>query len=356
MRVDPRPPITSYPSMRLKRHSRLGGFLFGMGAAVLVGGAGCQSGSAGDPPFRGLDRSDAYAAETRGRSIDGAPATPPATVNGEPIEWAELHGPLAEAAGSAMLEEIALERLLAAEMAQRGRTVGEADIERERRLLMETLAVEGDSFATEQLVERVRERRGLGPQRFGAMLRRNAMLRALIADRVEVRPDQVELAWRVRHGERVRVRIIVTESEREAQAARRDVLAGAPAELELRFAAMAEERSTDASKARGGLVEAFSPEDPAYESSIRSAVSGLRPGEVSPIVAVRTGFALVYLDERVPADGVSLSSAAPDLREELRIRQERLLMDELAEQLLAEARITAFDAALRWSRDAAAER
>jgi parvulin-like peptidyl-prolyl isomerase len=328
--------------------------LFGLIAPAWC--VGCGGGAREASPFGGLDRADQYAAQRRERTITSEAGPPPATVNGEPVAWEELRGPLAETAGAAVLEEIALLRQLEAEMARRGLAVGEAEVDRERRLLVETLAVEGDSLATEQLVTRVRERRGLGPQRFAQLLRRNAMLRALVRDRVDVRSDQVELAWRVQHGERVRIRIIVTETEREAQAARRELLGGAPADLEIRFAALAEERSTDASAARGGLVDAFSPADPAYESSIRSAVSQLQPGNVSPIVAIRTGFAIVYMDERLPPDGTPLDAATSGLREELRMRQERLLMDELAAQLLAEARITAFDNALRWSRDAGSER
>ncbi|HZW11363.1 MAG TPA: peptidylprolyl isomerase [Phycisphaerales bacterium] len=331
------------------QHCIAGGLLLGIAAAW---GAGCGGGSRGPTPFEGVERAEEYAAGSRGRAIGGQADSPPATIDGEPVEWEELRAPLSETAGAAVLEEIALGRLLDAEMTRRGLTVGQAELGQERRLLTEMLAVEGDTHATEQLLTRVRERRGLGPARFAELLRRNAMLRALVRDRVDVRTDQVELAWRVQHGERVRTRIIVTETEREAQTTRRELLQGAPDDLEFRFAALAEERSTDASAPRGGLVEPFSPDDPAYESSIRSAVASIEPGTVSPIVAIRTGFALVYLDERLPPDGTALEAAAPRLREELRIRQERLLMDQLAAELLAGARITAFDDALRWSQSA----
>jgi len=322
--------------------------LFLAGALLLHG---CAGGSGESSEFKGLERAEAYAGQGGGRSISGEAGPPPVTVNGEPVEWDDLRGPLAEAAGAAVIEEIALERLLAAETARRGLSVGEADLARERQLLEQMLAA-GSAEETDrgQLVSRVRQRRGLGPLRYASLLRRNAMLRALVGDRVEVRADQVELAWRVQHGERVRIRIIVVPTEREAQAARQDVLAGDPAGLEARFMTLAEARSTDPSGARGGLIEPFSTEDPAYEASIRSAAAALSPGQVGPIVAIRNGFALVYMDERIPADGVTLEASRTSLDRELRVRQERLLMDELAAQMLADARVTTFDDALSWSR------
>jgi parvulin-like peptidyl-prolyl isomerase len=177
------------------------------------------------------------------------------------------------------------------------------------------------------------------------------MLRALVRGRAEVRPDQVELAWRVRHGERVRIRVLVTATEREAQAARRELSTVAGTELESRFITLAERDSTDASAPRGGLIEQFSTSDPAYEAPIRTAAEGLQPGQLSPIVAIRSGYAIIYMDERIPADGVSLDEARERLASELGLRQERILMDELATQLLADARVTTFDESLTWSRN-----
>lgn len=321
---------------------------------VLLTGAlaGCN-GSSSPRDFRGLDRAEAYASGGRTISADGAP---PASVDGAPVEWEELRDRLAEAAGATVLEEIALERQLDREMRRRGIAVGEGEIAAERRLLLETVSREAPGENTEQLVTILRARRGLGPARYEAMLRRNAMLRALVQDRVELTPEQLERAWRVRHGERVRIRIIVTQTEREAAAARQAALAGEPALLESRFMSLAEQVSTDASAARGGLIETFSADDPAYESAVRLAVADLQPGGVSPVVAVRNGFSVIYLDERLAPDGVSFATAEPALRAELRLRQERLLMDELAAQLLSEARITTFNDALGWSRQAGTER
>lgn len=312
---------------------------------------GCGS-TASDPnAFRGVEAAERYAEGDPGRRIDGLSATPPLTIGGEAIGWQEITPRLGEAAGGLVVEEMALERLLAREVARRGLSASENDLASERAWLLATVAG-GRQLAEDEanlLISEVRRRRGLGPVRFASLLRRNAMLRALVRDRVEVWPDQVELAWRVRHGERVRVRLIVARSEREAQRMREEAIEGPASEVELRFANLAEAHSTDPSATRGGLVEPFSTEDPAYEQAIRQAVVQLEPGQVSPIVAIAGGFAVVYLDERLPPDGATLEDTRGRLTEQLRRQQERLLMDELATQLLAEARVNVIDESLSWS-------
>ncbi|MCC7388184.1 MAG: peptidylprolyl isomerase [Phycisphaerales bacterium] len=338
------------------RVTRVAPRALGIGAALLI--AGCGPSQSGPDTFRGLDASDRFTAGDSGRRIGPAGSPPPLSIDAREVTWDELTPRLAEAAGGLVVEEITLDRLLAQEMDRRGLQVSDADLESERDWLELTI-LEGTprvGSASDDLVYQVRQRRGLGPIRFESLLKRNAMLRALVRERVAVREEQVQLAWRVQHAERLRVRLIVTPTEREAQAAAGRALAGDPAGLELRFTELAQELSTDPSGARGGLIEPFSPEDPAYEQAIRTTAASLQPGQIGPVVAIRNGFALLYLDERLPADGVTLDQARADLTEQLRRRQERLLMDELASQLLAEARVRVLDESLNWSVRAGQER
>lgn len=337
---------------RSLRKPQIARFALLLTAAATLSGCGAPK---GPDAFRGLDEADRYASRPQGRRIGTLESPPPATVDGEPVTWEEVQAYLGEAAGAAVLDEIALERRLAREMTRRGLSLSEEAIEQERLRLTQTLAG-GTQGNEERLIAQVRARRGLGPTRYAAMLRRNAMLRSLVADRVDVRPDQIDLAWRVQHGEKLAIRIIVTPTERQAALVRQQLADGDPTQLEARFISLAPEQSTDPSGSRGGQIEPFSAADPAYEPAVRAAADQLQPGQLGPIVAVRSGFALVYLQRRVPADGVTLEGATPVLARELRIRQERLLMDELAAQLLAEAKITTFDDALGWSRQAGSAR
>ncbi len=349
--------IPSDLGMIYTTHSSKAGFWGMIGLAGMVGlvaiqlAAGCSQSNSGPNAFRGVERAEQYAEGTSGRRITSVNASAPLSINGEAVSWDTILPRLGEAAGGLVVEEVALERLLASELTRRDMSISAEDLDREHQWLLTTIAGTRQVNETEvyQLISEIRRRRGLGPERYASLLRRNAMLRALVRDRVEVQPEQVELAWRVQHGERVQTRIIVTPTQREAQQLRVQALAGDAAGIEVRFAKLAQTHSTDNSAPRGGLIEPFSTEDPAYEETIRKAAALLEPGQVGPIVAIRNGFALVYLDARLPGDGVTLDETRTTLTEQLRQRQERLLMDALATQLLAEARVNVIDPSLSWS-------
>ena len=94
---------------------------------------------------------------------------------------------LAEAAGGEILEEIALDRLLADEVERRGLSVTSEEIRREESLLLDSLIqaeVASDIRQGRRLLTDLRERRGLGEHRYSALLRRSASLRALVQERI----------------------------------------------------------------------------------------------------------------------------------------------------------------------------
>lgn len=322
-------------------------FAAGAACGVLTACASQNQTREGPNPrdLRGLEASERQVSAGR----QPAPVErPPVMVDGQPVSWDELRAALSEAAGAAAVEEIALSRIVEAEFARRGLQLTEADLQRERELVERSLAAEGaGSDSAAEMLSRIRRSRGLGPARFDSLLRRNAMLRRLVQAEVVITDEQVRTAHAVRHGPRCRARIIVAPSEREAAQARSRVEGAAD-----RRAAFIEEaiaRSTDPSASRGGLLEPISPADPAYPVSVRRALEALRPGELSPVVALEHGYALLLLDERTEGDGTPIDAVRPELERLLRTRQERVLMDRTASQMLETARITVFDPSLEWS-------
>lgn len=252
------------------------------------------------------------------------------------------------------LQEVVLDRLLARECERRGIRITEADLATERQALTDTLVRDAGASAAdaERLLERIRRQRGLGDARFAALLRRNAQMRRLVAPEVSITTDEVAQAFRMLHGEKYRARVIIVPTH--AQAARiRSELEGGAGPLTPRFIEAAVAHSTDASAARGGLINPISPADPAYPASVREALAATEPGRLTPVVAVDRGFAILLLEERIPADGTALATVAPQIEAQVRRRRERLLMDELARRLLAGARLTPLDRALEWSMNAA---
>ncbi|MFI4897187.1 MAG: peptidylprolyl isomerase [Phycisphaerales bacterium JB059] len=271
------------------------------------------------------------------------PARAPAIINGQAVAWSELHARLGELAGRQALEELALDRALERELQRRGLSVHEDDLRQERDLLNREIGV---SDAANVLGE-IRRQRRLGPEGFNALIRRNAMLRALTRESVTVEPREVELAERVRHGARKGARILVTPTEREAAALRREIL-GAPGDRLEAFIARAATRSIDASGARGGDIGAVSPVDPAFPDSLRRALDALAPGQVSNVIAIDGGFAVLMVERDIPAEAVSASQRAR-IERELRLRKQRLAMDRLADQLLDRSSVSVLDPSLAWS-------
>ncbi|MBL8763161.1 MAG: peptidylprolyl isomerase [Phycisphaerae bacterium] len=306
-------------------------------------------------PERGLRRAEEEVrgggAGTSGSGSARRTDTPVALVGGQPVTCEALRAALLEYGGGIIVEELALDLALSEEAVRRGVSVSDADARREEQLLRQSLgrnAAAAESQAAE-LVGELRRTRGLGEARFSALLRRSALLRALIRERVAIPEPLIEQVYRIRHGERFVIRIITTENERDATHAAEALNGLSGAELAARFAELARGVSKDPSAVRGGQIEALSPVDPSYPSSLRSVLERTAVGAITPVIALDRGYALALLEQRLPPSGVTLPAVEGDIREEVRRRQERLEMDRLAQELMSRAQVTPLDPALRWS-------
>lgn len=312
------------------------------------------------------------------------PDAPAALVDGRSVSWGDLQPALAEAAGALVLGEVVLDTALEARASAAGIVITPDAIERERSLLLASMTPAGGSADDAvRALARVRAERGLGPVRYAALLRRTALLRALVAPTISVSPEVLDEAFAIRYGEQVLVRMIVTASEREASdalqavGADRDPPTGAVPGGEapgvqtpesdaqrreggslraMRFASVAAKVSTDASRSSGGLLEPFSPRDTRYPAALRALVARLSVGEIGgPIALVassdagaRTSFGVVYLEERRPAQAVTLESVRASLEAELRAGLERRAMDRLADEVLRAVPVSVMDRGLGW--------
>jgi hypothetical protein len=281
--------------------------------------------------------------------VRGAASRPTVTVSGIPVDLDRVLPVLGEAAGAVAVEETAIDLLARRELERAGLTISTADIQAEERALQDALERAGAGGpGAGDIIMQMRRSRGLGPVRYAALLERNAMLRRLVRDECEPTAEQVTQGIDVRYGPRYVVRIIVAATQLEA-AEIRGRLAAVPADQrQVAFATQAFERSIDPSRDRGGLLEPISPADVSYASSVRSAVAALPPDELSAVVALDNGFALL-LGVRAIAAESQPADAAPRVRAELRSRLERIAMDQLARRLLATSPPTVFDASMNWS-------
>ena len=327
--------------------------LYRLGGATVAGVllVGC-AGDSQPRPLAGVERAE--------RRIDASAPPPsvaeraPVVLNGSPIPWSELHPYLAEAGGRAALEEAMLDRLIDRELESQGLRVTQADADAEYAELVTLLRTRvGDGGEdSETLVVDMRRAMGLGPHRFKATLMRNAKLRALVRDRVEVSEDDLRLAYEIDYGPRTRVRLITTPTQRDAAAVSRSLAGLGGESLRLGFAQAAMDHSTDPSGPAGGLIESLSPADPAYPAGLTQAISGLSVGQMTPVIALDNGYALAFVEATIPATGTSMAAVRERLEREVRARRERLAMERLALQLLERASVTVFDPSLEWAREA----
>jgi parvulin-like peptidyl-prolyl isomerase len=199
------------------------------------------------------------------------------------------------------------------------------------------------------VLDDLRTRRGLGPTRFDSLLRRNAALRRLVRDSVRVSNPEIEAALAARYAERVNTRIIVVRTEREASNLRAQ-LKDVSDSIAVRFAQLAMQHSLDASAPRGGLLDPFSLEDATYPIALRQAIQSLGPGEfITPTIALDGGYAIVLLEGRSPSPYPRRSGDESMIEQQIRLRKERIAMDQLARRLLDAAGVTVFDESLAWS-------
>ncbi|MHC4990187.1 MAG: peptidylprolyl isomerase [Planctomycetota bacterium] len=288
---------------------------------------------------------DASNDRSAGRSTDsGQPvstvvdARPAALVDGRGVTWGTLRPILAEIGGAQALDEHILDVKLAKETEDAGITIGSAEIQQERRLMLDTL--DADPNTSVRLLNELRARQGLGPRRFEALLRRNASLRALIRDEVEITPATIEHRYQLVYGPRRQARIIVHPTLFDAQRTVEDLGRGAD------FRDLAVERSTDASAARGGLLEPISRVDPAYPDALRRALWSLEVDQVSRPILIDSSYAVIRVERLVPASETTLEEARSRIEQATRMQEERRAMDQLALRLIRNVQVTIFDEAL----------
>ncbi len=261
-----------------------------------------------------------------------------ALVDGRAVRWSELRPLLVEAAGADVLSEWLLDRRLEAELRDKNLTVTDADIDAEKQLMLRQLNTNPDDAI--RLLQNLRDERGLGDHRFPALLRRNASLRKLVSPQVNITDAMVQQAYRQRYGEKTVVRMILVPTLGEASAVARRLAAGE------NFTDLAIALSKDSSRDQGGLLPAISAEDPTFPEIVRQTVSRMVVGQVSDPVAIDQAFAILRCERKITQEQVPFDKVAGDLRQLVRLRAERSLMQRQARVLLEKVDITVLDAEL----------
>ena len=283
-------------------------------------------------------------------------ARPAALVDTVPVTWGELRESVTEAAGAEALREIILERGLSELLLDRGIVIDDAAVAAERELFITSLNPDPDLAL--RLLDEIRARQGLGTTRFRKLLWQNAALRALVRERAEITPEAVARMFELVHGPKRQARLIIVPNLAAVDTVSARLEAGEP------FADVAVEVSTDPSAARGGLLEPMSKVDDTYPTAVREAIFQLEPlgnnedlrptslGLTSMPILLDNGYAILKLERKFAATRTELSEVREEMERLVRINQERVLMDQLARNILLDANVTVIDAALHesWTR------
>ncbi len=306
--------------------------------------AGCQS----DNPGGGAGTGSTGNANFQSNAATGdSPTTRVlAYLDGRPIGHNDLQASLYEASGGQVLAETILDRRIDLRLTQRGLSLTPARIEAEKTAMLKSLDPNNDDQAV-RLLRELRRRRGLGDLRFGQLLRRNAAMRLLVQDEVQITDNELNQAYAIEYGPRYEVRLITVENlSMASQISRRARGEGVPAES---FIEMAVRSSTDPSRVQGGLLAPVSPADGTWPDGIRKAVEQLEEGRVSDPIAIEKGFAVIKLERKIPARPMPLETVRADLTARVRRNTERVLMQRLARTMLNEVELIVTDRTLRES-------
>ncbi|MGB0767925.1 MAG: peptidylprolyl isomerase [Phycisphaeraceae bacterium] len=277
-----------------------------------------------------------------------APDVPAAYLDTQPIGRDALYRVMLEAQGGEALAELLLDRAVERRLREAGVALAEADLRDERDKLLRSLSPDADEAA--RLLHAMRDERGLGPERYDAMLRRNSGLRRLVRDAIVVNEPAIRQAYDLRFGDRYTVRLITADAVDTLSRARRRAIDGAS------FTELAIELSTDESARQGGLLSPISPSDATYPKAIRDALPKLsvdsEAARLSSIVALPEGFALVRLESIDARDAPPLDAVRGELEQLVRLELERVRMQQLARVLIEETNVVTLDPALEkaWRR------
>jgi foldase protein PrsA len=256
------------------------------------------------------------------------------------LTFNDLQPWLIEAAGGQILREKVLSMQLHKAL---GKTlITSEQIQQERAQFLNTL--HRDPQLAEQLLKQVREREGLGEQRFSDFLFRQAALRQLVQPDVTVTDEAVQQAFERQYGPKSVVQIIMVDNTALAVKVLNLARQGAD------FGQLVQQFSQDVpSRAANGMLDPISPADPSFPTVMHKSVAKLEVGQISDVVALDNGFAILKLVSKNQRQSVLLDDVKASVVAKVRRDVEQMLMRRLATTLMRQADVVVLDRELNRS-------
>jgi parvulin-like peptidyl-prolyl isomerase len=246
---------------------------------------------------------------------------PVARLDSVSVEQSQLQEALMSAYGLEMTIKLMQLEIARAEARALGAGVGRAEIDAERRSMLEGMFPEVDTADTtasaaefEQLLEQLLQQQGGTPTEFDLIVQTNAHLRAIVlpALRKQITEQNVEEAFGLLHGEKVRVRHIALANLQEVAEAQRRLAAGEA------FEKVAREMSrSPRSASLGGELAPFARSSAGISGAFSQVAFALEPGQVSDPVQYEGLFHLIKLEEKIEPKAVKLEDVRDSVRQTL---------------------------------------
>lgn len=253
-----------------------------------------------------------------------APATGPANVmayvNGQPIMMDELNDILLYSYGLPVAQQLIANELVRQEAAKYNLTVTDADIKAEHDSTLVLMFPElKDQGQREKTFTEFLVRKSVTRHQWDMTMRRSALLAKLAKVTLKITDQDLEQAYTDQYGRRVIIRHIQLPSLGDAQAALRELQQGAD------FGELARKKSTNPTRATGGLLPPISEATVGMPTAIKDAALAFKkPGALSDVIKTGTAFHILKAEQILEAQNVRFDSVKDKIRADLaadRIRQ-----------------------------------
>lgn len=278
-----------------------------------------------------------------------------ATVHGGVVTMQQLQQPLIRAYGLTMLMHLVQLELVKQEAGRMGVAISTEDVEQERQRTIGTLASDAhkkedaelekaEASQNQEAIGRLRQQiskindqvldQFLAQQRvsrpeFDLVLQTNAYLRKLAqAQQPKFTEEDLRARFKIRYGEKLRIRHIECANLEEYRIAKADLDRGVP------FADVARRRSrNEITRGLGGELPPFSQYASDVPQEFKNVAFALKPGEVSDPVQANGKYHLLQLVERIEPKAVKFENVRDGVEQELKEDWVQQGMFKLREQL-----------------------
>lgn len=260
-----------------------------------------------------------------------------AIVSGQSITRQDMWDHLVESSGDEIFQDLLLSRAIQHAFDQHHLPeLTHEEINFERNVLLRTL--QNNSASDLNLIL---AKRGYGKIRLQALCKRNAGLRKLVQQNINITDASVQRMFALLHGPKFPVQILVTSTLDQASQARRNIQDGES------FATVAQRISIDPSSPMGGVVAPISPADPLWPTSVRELIQTLEVGDCSPPILIEDRWLLITVTDPPTVQTVHLADVREEMEQLSRLAMEQLEMDQLSKRLRANINPNIIDPTLK---------